>query len=312
MSADNRATEPPTAIESLRLAAEVAGVWVPEFVVPDDHQVILSGLRFHYLDWGTRGAPILWLHGGALNAHTYDLVCLAMRDKYRSVALDQRGHGDSEWSPMIDYSYESHAADVAALIDHLGWTRFILVGMSMGGLNSIAYAARHAGRLAGLVLIDVGPDVRTQGTTRIREFTEVQALGSVEEFVDRAMEFNPRRNPVLLRRSLLHNLRQTPDGRWTWKWDPRPRDRTYLQKNADELRRRSQLLWEDVDQIECPTLVVRGAESDVFLDEDAETLAKRFKHGRWSKVPGAGHTVQGDNPVGLIDSIRRFLDDIGY
>jgi esterase len=295
------------------MAAEVAHISVPEFVAPSDREVILNRMRFHYLDWGQNGPPILWLHGGALTAHTYDLVCLAMRANYHCIALDQRGHGDSEWSPTQDYGYKSHASDITSFVALLGWQRFVLVGMSMGGLNSIAYAAENSDRLAGLVLIDVGPEVRPAGAARIRDFTSVQVLDSVDDFVTRAMEFNPRRNPQLLRRSLHHNLRQRPDGKWMWKWDPRPREaRAREGAVMEEVNRRSQLLWADVDRIGCPTLVVRGAESDVFLDDDAAKLTARLKRGRTATIPGAGHTVQGDNPGALIKEITRFLRDIPF
>ena len=98
-----------------------------------------------------------------------------------------------------------------------------------------------------------------------------------------------------------------------WKWDPRPREaRARDGANLEEAHRRSQLLWADVDRISCPTLVVRGAESDVFLAEDAEKLTTRLKRGQTSTIPGAGHTVQGDNPGALIKEITQFFREIGY
>src|SRR5262249_44899946 len=117
---------------------------------------------------------------------------------------------------------------------------------------------------------------------------------------------NPRRNRELLRRSLLHNLRQMPDGRWMWKYDQRHRGK--VDPGAQAHRR--ELLWAAVDAVECPTLVVRGAESDVFHHEDPEKMVARFRHGRWVKIPRAGHTVQGDNPAGLLEELRPFLDEV--
>src|SRR6185436_4444986 len=126
---------------------------------------------------------------------------------------------------------------------------------------------------------------------------EATPLDSVEHYVERAMSFNPRRNRELLRRSLLHNLRRMPDGRWMWKYDQRHRGKA-AEPGAQERRRA--LLWAAVEGVACPTLVVRGAQSDVFHDEDAERLARAFRQGRWVKVERAGHTVQGDNPAGLL------------
>ena len=292
----------------LEMSAATAGVELPEIRLPDEHHVLLGRMRFHYLDWGTPGRPpVVFLHGGGLNAHTWDIVCAALRGERHCVALDQRGHGESEWSPQMDYATESHVGDVEAFVDALGLEHFVLVGMSLGGVNAMAWAGRHSRRLAGLVVVDVGPEVRSEGVRKIAAFTsEAAPLDSVEQFVDRALAFNPRRNRDLLRRSLLHNLRRMPDGRWMWKYDQRHRGRV----DPGAYERRRDLLWSAVDRIECPTLVVRGAQSDVFHDEDAERLAGRLRQGRWVKVEGAGHTVQGDNPAGLLVELRAFIDQV--
>ena len=292
--------------EHLKLSSAAAGLTLPDLALPAAHHVILRGMRFHYVDWGTQGLPpVLFLHGGGLNVHTWDLVCAALKTERRCLALDQRGHGDSEWSPVMDYATESHVADLEAFVDHLGLERFVLVGMSLGGANALAWAGAHARRLAALVLVDVGPEVRQAGVRKIAAFTsEATPLDSVEEFVTRALAFNPRRDATLLRRSLLHNLRRTPDGKWIWKYDQRHRGRSL---DPAAVERRRQLQWSSVAKVSCPTLVVRGAESDVFHDEDAERLARALSDGRWVKVAGAGHTVQGDNPAGLLVALREFL-----
>jgi pimeloyl-ACP methyl ester carboxylesterase len=294
--------------EHLTLAAARAGLDLPELVLPDAHDVVLRRMRFHYLDWGTRGRPpIVFLHGGGLNAHTWDLVCLSLRRERHCFALDQRGHGDSEWSPVMDYTTESQVGDLEAFVDDLGLQRFVLVGMSLGGVNALAWAGRHGARLAGLVIIDVGPEIRSAGVEKIRAFTsEQKAIDSIDEVVERALAFNPRRDPTLLRLSLRHNLRQTPKGQWMWKYDQRHRGR--VEPGAYDRRR--DLLWDAVGKVTCPTLVVRGAQSDVFHDEDAARLAAALARGRWVRVENAGHTVQGDNPAGLLTELRKFFTQL--
>jgi len=105
-SPDNTPIDSAERIQHLRRAVERAGIEVPEVVAPRSEQVILGRMRFHYLDWGTQGRPpLVCLHGGGLTAHTWDVVCLALRGDHRCVALDLRGHGDSEWSPTADYDF---------------------------------------------------------------------------------------------------------------------------------------------------------------------------------------------------------------
>ena len=259
----------------------------------------------HYLDWGSKGKqPILFLHGGALTAHTWDLCCLALRDDFHCIALDQRGHGDTDWAPDGDYSIAAQVGDIRGFIDKIGLDNFVLVGMSMGAINALAYAVNHSDRLSHLVIIDAGPEMRRPGSSRIRDFVnDVADAVSIEAIIERALQFNPRRDPNILRRSLMHNLRQQADGSWRWKYD---RSRFQRLNQETHLAERARLA-DGLAAIACPTLVVRGGESDVFHDEDAERLAARLPNSRWVKIPRAGHTVQGDNPKGLVAELRGFL-----
>jgi pimeloyl-ACP methyl ester carboxylesterase len=276
-----------------------------EVVLPEGHEVQVGRLRLHYLDWGNKQRPpILFLHGGALTAHTWDLVCLALRDDYHCLALDQRGHGDSDWAEDADYSIGAQLADTKGLVDRLGLDNFILVGMSLGAINALAFAIAHPERLSHLVIIDAGPEMRRPGSSRIRDFVNaVQETITVEAIIEKALQFNPRRDPTILRRSLMHNLRQQADGSWRWKYDTR----RFQALGQNSHREERAALADGLARIHCPTLVVRGGESDVFHDEDAERLAARLPNGRRVTVPQAGHTVQGDNPKGLVAELRRFL-----
>jgi esterase len=296
------------AVAHLRLASELAGLEVDEVVAPVERHIVVDGLRLHYLDWG-RGdrPPVLFLHGGRLTAHTWDLVCLGLRGKHHCLALDQRGHGDSEWSPSVDYAPDAYARDIHGLIEQLGLERPVLVGQSLGGLNALTYATRAADRLAGIVAIDVGPDFQREGAKRVTRFLADPGPGSVEDFVERARAANPRRDPRLLRYSLQHNLRRLPDQTWTWKYDPRritPEHFASLMRSLERLR-------ESTAAITCPALVVRGAQSDVLNDEQAADFAASLPDGRWAKVEAAGHNVQSENPRELVRILTGFLAEIG-
>lgn len=255
-------------LEMLRAAVEIAGLNARKIDLPQDHQLIIGAMRFHYLDWGGNGHPIVFLHGGGLNAHTWDVVALMLRDRYRCIALDQRGHGDSEWSPAIDYGVETQVRDVEGFVESLKLEQPILVGQSMGGLNAMAYAVRHSERLKGLVVVDVGPEIDAAGAQRIREFASTPELESPEAFLERAIKFNPLRNPAVLRRSLFYNLRQLPSGKFALKHDQRRASEEAWRISTAQRERLSR----EVTRISCPTLIVRGALSDVLSDQAAEIL----------------------------------------
>jgi esterase len=291
--------------DHLKSTAVRAGFSFDEVVLPEEHRVTANGLGFRYLDWGNKEQrPILFLHGGALTAHTWDLCCLALRDDYHCMALDQRGHGDSDWAPDADYSIAAQREDVKGFAEVIGLDQFVLVGMSMGAINGLAYAIRYPETLSALVLIDAGPNVRRTGSTRIRDFVNGGAKPeTLEAIIERALAFNPRRDPLILRRSLMHNLRRQDDGNWVWKYDRRRFQAMGGERHGEERRG----LADGLARVTCPTLVVRGAESDVFHDEDAERLAAGLPDGRWITIPKAGHTVQGDNPKDLAAALRDFL-----
>jgi pimeloyl-ACP methyl ester carboxylesterase len=288
--------------EHLSEAAATAGLAV-KVVLPAHLRVIAHGISLHCLDWGTEGrTPVLFLHGGGLTARTYDLLCLVMRAEFHCYALDQRGHGDSSWAPDSDYSIDAHVSDVADVIAELGLLRPVLVGMSMGGSNAIAFAQQYPDTLSALVVIDTGPDIHRQGADAIVAFMKgPSTMDSLDDFIERAKAFNPRRDKRLLRRSLRHNLKQLADGRWTWKYDPR------TVPDLDQVIESHRKLRERIGTIQCPTLILRGAESAVLSREDAAAFAQALPDGRWQEIPGAGHTVQGDNPGAAALAILEFI-----
>jgi len=294
-------------LHMLRTALEIADLKPSGVALPEDRQVIIGSMRFHYLDWGGGGPSILFLHGGGLNAHTWDVVCVMLRDRYHCIALDQRGHGDSEWSPVADYAVETQLTDIEGFIKQLQFVNPVLVGQSMGGLNSIAYAIGHSQEMRGLVVVDVGPEINPAGTQRIREFANTPELDSPEAFLERAVKFNPLRNPAVLKRSLYYNLRKTPVGKWALKHDQRRSPEDYARIATAQRER----LAQQIPQISCPTLIARGALSDVLTDDAADKFARSLSRGRWVRVENAGHNLQGDNPAGLLDALLPFLREIG-
>lgn len=264
----------------------------------------------HALEWGERTAPpIVFLHGGGLTAHSWDVVCDIMCRHYRCIALDLRGHGDSAWSPSGDYTLEAHASDVASALSELGLSRVSIVGQSLGGLTALTVASQHQRIVETLVLVDTAPrGSRPVGRDRVRAFmTGPRELPSVDDFVERAAEFNPLRPRARLRRSLLHNLRQTERGTWTWKYDPGFIDSF---RRVDPEQRRQQLIAA-AQAVTCPVLIVRGGASEHLTSEDAATTLPLFGDARWVEIADAGHTVQGDQPQVLAAVLAEFFSSHG-
>jgi esterase len=295
-------------LDDLRLAIKIAGVEVAEPALPEHRTATVGSMQFHLVEWGQRNHPtIVFLHGVGLTARTWDLVCLVLKKDYHCLALDLRGHGDSEWAANGDYGVHTHSTDVEALVDTLNLVDFVLVGHSLGGRIALSYAARQASRLRGLVMVDSSPGERNLPASgrpnQVFDFMAGPSDNSVDEFVERAVRFNPARDRRLLRRSLLHNLRQLPNGRWTWKYD-----RTaILRRDPAVSAATTSALWDVLPQVSCPTLVVRGGRSESLSDASAEDFATALPHGTWETVPDAGHTIQGDNPQGLVRVLIPFL-----
>lgn len=300
--------QPAEELEHLTLAAKISGVEA-EIVLPTSREISTPRMRLHYLDWGTAGRrPIVFLHGAALNAHTWDVVCLILRQHYHCHAVDQRGHGESAWAENADYSGDAHREDIEAFVDQLGLNQFVLVGHSMGGFNAFNYAFLHSHRLAALVLVDAGPSMLVKGARRIVDFvTQTAELDSLEEVIQKAIEFNPRRDPRLLRRSLLHNFRQNPSGKWARKTDLRM---WHGNRNREQERERLNERFRQAARVRCPTLIVQGSLSDLFTSADAQELASQFSNGHYAQVGEAGHTVQADNPRVFAQILSEFLDRV--
>ncbi len=265
-----------------------------------DGETSLNGLRFHFLDWGTSGeSPLLLLHGGAQTAHSWDEVAPDLARDHHVLALDQRGHGDSDWSPDGRYRREDFVADVRALLDDRAWSTATVMALSLGGLNAIAFAAEHPERVRGLVVVDVTPTINPAGGKAIAAQLASRDFASFEEAVARAQTFNPLRTAENIQERLRHALRRTPEGRWTYKFDARI--------GSGGLESDFERLWEKVRVIRCPTLLVRGAQSAILSREAAARFVRELPGSTVVEVPGAGHSVMGDNPAGFVGAVRPFL-----
>jgi len=300
--------------ETLHAAARSAGIDVSlEEIAWRDETFSSGGLTLHYMDWGTRGRPpLLLLHGGMQTAHSWDITSVAMRRDYHVVALDLRGHGDSEWSDDAKYSHLDHAGDIERIAEHLGWERFTLIGLSLGGLASMQFASEHSDAIDALVIVDVGPELSPRGVGRLVDFgRSTGELDSLEEFIEKSLQYNPRRSAQQLRYSLTHNLRRLPNGKYAWKYDRRivRRPEGDQPTGAEADPKHFQDLWSVLPRISCRTLVVRGGASDVFPEETARRMIDVLPDARLVTVADASHTVPQDNPAGFLEVVRPFLEE---
>jgi pimeloyl-ACP methyl ester carboxylesterase len=283
-------------------AEEVGLAWngpptVERVSVAVDGERRLSALR-----WGTGEPEIVLLHGGAQNAHTWDTVALALDRPL--VAIDLPGHGHSDWREDHSYWPAHLADDVAVAVRELAPSAELVVGMSLGGITAFCLASRHPDLVRRLAIVDVTPGVDHAKAEPIVAFVSgPERFESFDEILKRTIEFNPTRTESSLRRGVLHNARENPDGSWTWRWDPM---REWNFPEGEEVDFGS--LWDEVDRVSAPILLLRGgAPGTVVGDEDVEELLRRQPTAQVVTVDGAGHSIQGDQPLELARLLADFL-----
>lgn len=262
-------------------------------------QTVVRGLRFHFLEWGRPEAPaVVLLHGGNQSAHSWDLVSLHLSDRFRVLAVDQRGHGDSEWSREVDYSLETRAADILAFIRDQQLDRPIVIGHSMGGMVAMRMALSGELSTRGMVLVDVGPELSAKGIQVVHDFVVHNVeFDSLEQFVDRVAAYDRFRSRAHIARTVKYNMMGRADGKYVSKVDhrrvPAPPD--------------SAVGLADCDRISCPVLVVRGGHSEVLEADSAARFVAALPHGELVTVPEAGHNVHGANTPGFLRAIAPYL-----
>jgi esterase len=269
---------------------------------PREQTIEARGLRFHYVEWGEAGAPaIVLLHGMSAMCRIWDPLGRALEDRYRLIALDQRGHGDTSWPQEPAYSTDDYVGDLEALVEAWGLDRFALIGLSMGGINSMAYAARHQERLTHLVPVDIRPamDFEKQPNRDQAKATAEQGhplLPSIDAAFNLRKLTHPNTRDEIIRHHVEHLCKQLPDGRWTYKHDPRG---WYYWRAGN--------LWAELPKIRVPVLIVRGGKSLILPAEMAEQMRDAFPNAELVTIAEAGHTVPEDQPEEFIEAVESFL-----
>ena len=258
-----------------------------------------DGRHLSALVWGEGPAELVMLHGGAQNAHTWDTVALALGRPL--VALDLPGHGHSGPSSMSSVDIRSNAADVAAAIRVLAPEAKAVVGMSLGGITTLALAELFPELVRAVVLVDITPGVNQAKAKAISDFVNgPESFASFDDLLARTIEFNPTRTESSLRRGILHNALQQPDGSWVWRY------RRFAETSGPP---DYAWLWDVVSRLTVPVLLVRGMRPQSVVDDDDEAeLLRRAPHARVERIEEAGHSVQGDTPVELAALLADVVD----
>ncbi len=274
-------------------------------VQPQDKTVSANGINLHYLDWGNTSAPpVLLVHGLRGHAHSWDDVSAALCQDYHVLALDQRGRGDTDWAPDGDYSGAAYVADLVGFCQALKLDSFILVGHSMGGRNSLAFASQHSDQLKKLVIVDIGPTVDPVGGARIT--TEMQQVPEEFDSLEAVVEYMSQQNRFasdrVVRRRLQYATRELPNGKIGWRYDLAIREqrRNGTVPPAEDL-------WPMLPKISCPTLIVRGKQTDLLPAEVAQQMVATLPDATLVEIDQAGHMVFEDNPEDFISAVKGWL-----
>ncbi|WP_246660353.1 alpha/beta hydrolase [Nitratireductor sp. XY-223] len=259
----------------------------------------------------------LFFHGGGQTRHAWDNAARALqREGYTAVTVDLRGHGDSEWVSDQRYAFDDYAADIAAVagqaFDTYGGDRPIAVGASLGGISSLV-AQYESGQslFSALILVDVTPRMRRDGVDRILGFMSDRmqdGFGSLQEAADTIAAYLPNRGRPKSLDGLSKNLRLGEDGRYRWHWDPAfisgPHPVNSGKLRSDEYR------FAATRALTIPTLLVRGGQSELVSEENAEEFLKLVPHAKLADVSGAGHMVAGDRNDIFLQAIMEFLNGL--
>jgi pimeloyl-ACP methyl ester carboxylesterase len=270
-------------------------------LAPRDGFIDADGVRLHYVDWGEPGQPpVVFVHGGSAHARWWDFVVAHLAPRYRCVALDLRGHGDSGWPTSPDYRLATHAGDVADLIEALGLRDVAVVGHSFGGFVSMVYAPGAAARLARLVIVDSRPRIGERASRLLEALRKLPhpRYASLEE-ATRRFRLLPGATsaaPDVFAHVVRHGMTQMADGAWTLKFDRRAMSGTPPQDFSPGLA-----------AVQCPILAIRGEHSDILTRTALAEFPAANPRAITAEIAGAHHHVMLDQPAALAQVIGDFL-----
>jgi pimeloyl-ACP methyl ester carboxylesterase len=255
--------------------------------------------------WGDPSGPLVILqHGGGQTRHAWRGTGEVLGDAgYHVIAIDARGHGDSDWAPDGVYGQDAMVEDLIAVIGVLGNRRPVLVGASMGGGTSLVAVGEGRVDATALVLVDIAPRVEIEGVSNIAAFMSLKPDGfdSLDEVADAIAGYQPHRPRPRSLDGLAKNVRLGEDGKYHWHWDPK------FRVGAHDLVHRQARLEACAKNLALPTLLVRGGLSDVLSEEGAQSFLALCPTSEYVNVQGAAHMVAGDRNDIFAGAVIEFL-----
>jgi esterase len=290
----------PAAAASIAAAPSAARQAPPTEGV--DRFITVNGLKLHYLDWGNAGKPpFLLLHGISRTAHTFDHVARRYQKDYHVIAIDMRGHGDSEWDPKAQYLVEDYVKDIEAVVQQLKLKNIVMMGNSTGGRVVQVMAGLHPDLVSRIVVEDVGPErpasIANGFAQRVQqERAEDTSWASEDELFAQTKKQNAGVSDEILRAYVKSAVKRRADGRFVWKRDPQ------LSKGFVVTE-----LWRYISAIKCPTIYILGGKSTIVPVETQERLKKTIPGVEIVTVPDVGHYPDWEKPAETFAILDRFL-----
>ncbi len=261
--------------------------------------------------WGQSDNPlVVLLHGGGQTRHAWGNSGKILSSAgFHVVAMDLRGHGDSDWHPDGDYSIDSHKQDLISVLRTLGKPAS-LVGASLGGMISLSLAGdkENSKFCSSLVMVDIGLYPDPQGATRIVNWMKSSEKGfeSIEEAAEAVAGYLPHRKRPRNVRGLKKNLRKKDDGRYYWHWDPR----FLVGRKESEYDNLEDIQRNVAKRVSAPTLLIRGALSDVVTERNINDFLASIPHAEFKEIRKAAHMVAGDRNDVFAEEAIKFLKRI--
>lgn len=268
-----------------------------------DREFHLNGLRFHYRDWSgpsPRAPGLVLLHGITSNARALDFLAQSLSESFRVISLDQRGHGESAWSPDGDYHQRTLASDLESLVEALSLSRYSILGYSMGSLAAYTFASARPPGLERLVLVEPGVE-RDDASEELLSWLKRNAAeghATPDDAVASALRGIPGADETLVRHSVLSGLQRREDGRWLRRHDPAVFDIRTLSAEQN---------WELLSSIDVPTLLVHGGRSDNCDSDLAARIARSIGNCSVVEFAECTHGLPLQQPERLLTVVREFL-----